>query len=243
MSSFSVPQVLSLLPEYVRRMFKVKQMDIEETMWQMLNLCLNPKKVYERTRYHKQTKNQWARDDPAFVAITIYCLIITSSAYAIAFNERGFMQIVHLIFWSIIVDFLIFGVLTATVGWYLSNKFLIHQEPGLHSVEQSVEWLYAFDVHCNSFFPLFILLYVIQYLLIPILYSTSWFMAFLSDTLYLIAACYYYYITFLGYTILPFLHNTQVLLYPIGVVVILYLIALLFGFNATLFVINFYFQS
>lgn len=31
-----------------------------------VNLCLDPKRVYKNTSYHKQTKNQWARDDPAF---------------------------------------------------------------------------------------------------------------------------------------------------------------------------------
>jgi hypothetical protein len=38
-----------------------------------------------------------------------------------------------------------------------------------HAVEQRVEWLYAFDIHCNAFFPLFIMLYVVQLILSPIL--------------------------------------------------------------------------
>ena len=29
-------------------------------------------------------------------------------------------------------------------------------------MEQEVEWLYAFDVHCNSFFLLFLVVYVLQ---------------------------------------------------------------------------------
>jgi len=31
-----------------------------------------------------------------------------------------------------------------------------------HSVEQDVEWLYAFDVHANAFFCSFLLTYVLQ---------------------------------------------------------------------------------
>lgn len=30
------------------------------------------------------------------------------------------------------------------------------------SVEQRVEWLYAFDVHCNAFVPFFAILYAAQ---------------------------------------------------------------------------------
>ncbi len=50
------------LPEYVRRFFQYPQMDIDYTLWQMLYLCVSPSRVYRTTKYHKQTKNQWARD-------------------------------------------------------------------------------------------------------------------------------------------------------------------------------------
>lgn len=50
------------LPEYVRRLFQIPQMDIDYTLWQMLYLCVSPSRVYRTTKYHKQTKNQWARD-------------------------------------------------------------------------------------------------------------------------------------------------------------------------------------
>ncbi|OMO63276.1 UNC-50 family protein [Corchorus olitorius] len=90
-------------------------MDIEYTFWQMLHLCTAPKVVYQHTKYHKQTKNQWARDDPAFVVICSLLLAVATVAYCAA--------------------------------------------------------LYAFDVHCNSFFPMFVMLY----------------------------ASYYHYLNFLGY--------------------------------------------
>lgn len=50
------------MPEYVRRLFQYPQMDIDYTLWQMLYLCVAPSRVYRTTKYHKQTKNQWARD-------------------------------------------------------------------------------------------------------------------------------------------------------------------------------------
>lgn len=94
-----------------------------------------------------------------------------------------------------------------------------------HSVDQDVEWLYAFDVHCNAFFPLFVLLYVVQvqshtdkqnpaqtcsliqlvhvsgpqYILLPFLLNGSFIACLVGNTLYLAATGYYFYFTFLGY--------------------------------------------
>lgn len=38
---------------------------------------------YRHTSYHKQTKNQWARDDPAFVVLCCAFLALTAVAYCI----------------------------------------------------------------------------------------------------------------------------------------------------------------
>lgn len=108
---------------------------------------------------YSETKNQWARDDPAFVLILTFLLLVASAAYAIAFSENGVLQIIWLIFWTIVVDFVIYGLAISTVYWYLANKFL-RSNISPHTVEQSVEWLYAVDVHCNAFFTTFITLYL-----------------------------------------------------------------------------------
>ena len=39
---------------------------------------------YRHTSYHKQTKNQWARDDPAFLVVTCCLLTAAASAYCVA---------------------------------------------------------------------------------------------------------------------------------------------------------------
>jgi len=219
-------------------------MDIEYTFWQMFYLCWNPSKVYRVTAWHKQTKNQWARDDPGFVAILILFLSVASLAYAVAFRVNGFFSVVKLIFWSVFVDFLSLGVLVATLGWWVSNKYLrTRSSTILSSVEHTVEWVYAFDVHCNSFFPVFLILYVLQFFLVPLLLSTHFVATFFANTMYLVALIYYYHITFLGYNILPFLHNTVCFLYPIGVFVVLYILCLIFNFNACVFVMNIYFHG
>lgn len=68
-----------------------------------------------------------------------------------------------------------------------------------HAVEQKVEWAYAFDVHCNSFFPLFLILYVLQFFFMPLLQRHNWISIFIGNTMYLTAAVWYIYGTFLGY--------------------------------------------
>jgi len=95
-------------------------------------------------------------------------MAVASVAYAIAFHRRGF-QFFEVILYSVLVNFLMAGSAIATLTWWLTNKYLRVDNAGSHNTEQRVEWLYAFDVHCNSFFPLFILLYVVQYLLLPFL--------------------------------------------------------------------------
>lgn len=40
---------------------------------------------YRHTSYRKQTKNQWARDDPAFVVITCMLVAVAAIAYCITY--------------------------------------------------------------------------------------------------------------------------------------------------------------
>merc|ERR1712130_842439 len=128
----------SIVPEYVRRIVRYSQMDIEYTFWQMFHLCVNPSAVYRTTSYHKQTKNQWARDDPAFVAILIFFMGMASLSYAIAFQAESFFGIIRTMMWSILVDFLLVGALIATINWFLANQFLRANNHLEFSVDQKV---------------------------------------------------------------------------------------------------------
>ncbi|KAL3779673.1 hypothetical protein ACHAW5_008694, partial [Stephanodiscus triporus] len=57
-------------------------------------------------------------------------------------------------------------------------------------VKQDVEWLYAFDFYCNAFVPLFVLLYVVQFFLLPLVLGTSLLSMGFSNTLYAAAFGY-----------------------------------------------------
>jgi hypothetical protein len=141
---------------------------------------------------------------------------------------------------AVLIDFLGLGLVIATAGWFISNHFL-RKKSQPHQVEQHVEWLYAFDVHCNSYFPLFLSLYVLQLLLSPVLLLNSFLASALSVALYAASLGYYHYMSFLGYSSLPFLERTEVFLWPIGLIFLSIPFAVLTNFNPTRFTLSIYF--
>lgn len=216
-------------PPYIRRMLKWKQMDLEYTFWQMYLMCVNPKVVYRHTQYRKQTKNRWARDDPAFVAVTCVMIAIITTLYC-AFYAHSAAAASSIVFRVVFVDFIGVGALIATAYWLVSNRFLRGGHLGhSHAVEQRVEWLYAFDVHCDAFFSYFLVAYVLHYLVLPVALGHSIFALIVANALHLAAVAAYCYITHLGFRALPFLRNTEVFLYPVVATAAAFLVALALG--------------
>jgi hypothetical protein len=79
----------SALPlwQYLTRLSDVRQMDVQSALDQMKTLLsARPQVVYKTAYYRKQTKNHWARDDPAFVALQGLFLLIAAVAYSVAFR-------------------------------------------------------------------------------------------------------------------------------------------------------------
>ena len=114
--------------------------------------------------YVSGTKDQFARDDPAFLVLLSLSLLFSSIfyAYALGLSKTGFFTF---FLWSVFVDCIAVGVVIATILWWVSNRFLRKVR------DQDVEWGYCFDVHLNAFFPMLILLHVI----VPILYPSKFF--------------------------------------------------------------------
>lgn len=232
--------------EFVRRAVNLSHMDADYAFWQMANLALfSPARIHRTARYHRQTKNQWARDDPAFIAILTAFVCVASLAYSVAFQRpSGALGLLRAALYSVLVDFYALGVALATLFWWCANTFL-RRESGddfsmmMTAESQRVEWLYAFDVHCNSFFGgVFAPLYVVQFFLLRLLVRS----ALLSNALYAAGFGYYFYVTWLGYDVLPFLQGTTtVLLYPIVGVALVLGAAALAGVNMTRVVMDAYF--
>ncbi|KAJ1965269.1 hypothetical protein GGI12_000873 [Dipsacomyces acuminosporus] len=203
----------------------------------MLYLLVSPKRVYRNIYYHKQTKNQWARDDPAFLILQLAGLVLMIIAYAVVYGVslNGFIKAVLQL---LVVNFVVAGAIASTASWFIANRFLRHRN--VHAADQRVEWLYAFDVHCNSFFAFFVFAYVLQFFFLPVLMKTSWISLFLGNTLFALAASAYAFITYLGYHAMPFLQHQEIYLYTIPLIAVVYL-ASLFGFNVSHHVIDYYF--
>lgn len=191
-------------------------------------------------------------------------MCISSLAWGIGFS-KGLGGIIKLIIWSVFVDYFFIGFIISTICWLVSTYILssdpvpesplpvntlkdIRRQQRHHhhygqNASNSVEWLYSFDVHCNGFFPVFIMTHVIQYVISPLLFTKSFFSAILANVLYGVSYVYYFYITFLGYHSLPFVKKADLFLYPAAVLAFALVVLTLFNFNTSLFLSKFYFGN
>ncbi|KAI0784120.1 UNC-50-like protein [Abortiporus biennis] len=229
------------VPVIFRRLLRFQQMDFELAAWQLTYLCLSPKRVYRNVYFHKQTKNTWARDDPAILILLSACLVVSAIAWSVVYSYSP-LQAIRLALLMIFRDYLLVGIIIATILWFFSNRLLV--SPPTHSTpaDSVVEWAYAFDVHTNAFFPLYLTLYLAQLFLVPIVLKNNWICLFVSNTLYLAAFAQYIYGVYLGLNALPFLIRSELLLAPLLPLFTAYIISLL-GFNLAQHVLPAYFGS
>jgi hypothetical protein len=231
------------IPKYIKRMFVFNSLDFETAFWEMMNLINNPKRVYKALYYQKQTKNKWARDDPSFVLILCFFLFISAIFWGLMYTS-GILGILKLILYMVIVDFLFFGLLIATIGWILANKFFLKPDSQISNLNNSsniftkyfnfnsiLEWSYCFDVHCNAYLIIWLCLYLVQFFFIPLLRMNNIISTIIGNTLYFFSLSYYFLITFYGYNALPFLYRTEYLLVPIIGFIIAWLCLTFTGVN------------
>ena len=69
--------------EYMARVLDHSQMDLQATYYQMVTLVTKPADAFKSAYYRKRTKNQWARDDPAFVVVQAALLLAATLAWAV----------------------------------------------------------------------------------------------------------------------------------------------------------------
>ncbi|PPQ72386.1 hypothetical protein CVT26_006746 [Gymnopilus dilepis] len=228
------------VPVIFRRLHRFQQMDFELAAWQLTYLCLAPRRVYRNVYFHKQTKNTWARDDPAILVLIAACLSVAAIAWGVVYSY-SLTEMLSLAAFMILRDFLLSGVIVATIIWFTANRLLL--SPLSHSTpaDSQVEWAYAFDVHTNAFFPLFLTLYLAQLFLLPIILKDYWVCLWIGNTLYLAAFTQYTYGLYLGLNALPFLVRSELLLSPLLPLFTAYIVSLL-GFNVPQHVLAAYFR-
>ncbi|KZP17485.1 UNC-50-like protein, partial [Athelia psychrophila] len=231
----------SRVPVMFRRLTKFSQMDFELAAWQLTYLCLAPKRVYRNVYFHKQTKNTWARDDPAIIILICACLSVAAVVWSVVYSYT-ILEGARLALLMIFRDFLLVGGVVATILWVFSNRVLV--SPPTHFTPDSrVEWSYALDVHINAFFPLYLTLYLAQLFLLPVILRDNWVCMWVGNTLYLAASAQYTYGVYLGLNALPFLVRTELLLAPLLPVFAGYVISLAIGFGVAKNILHLYFGS
>ncbi|VDN51005.1 unnamed protein product [Dracunculus medinensis] len=244
-SSFSLPDQIGCLTavrmtasaklgRYFRRLIRFQQMDFEFAIWQMIYLLVQPQKVYRNFMYRKRTKDQWARDDPAFLVLLAVALFFSSLLFSFVIN-LSFLGFLAFFLWVVFIDCIAVGLIIATIFWFISNRYFRRVD------DQDVEWGYCFDVHLNAFFPVLILLHVVM----PITFSTligydSFLCRLYGNGLWFASVVYYIYISFLGYTALPILKNTHIFFYPITFLFIFYIATVTAGWNISISAMDFY---
>ena len=201
--------------KYFRRLIHVGQMDFEFALWQLAYLVIfhflkknitflfiliiffktvfiSPQKVYRNFQYRKQRKDQFARDDPAFLVVLSGLLCLTSICFGLVMGLK-FYDTLKLLSWVVIFDCIGSGLCIATALWWLSNRYL------RTASANEIEWAYAFDVHLNAFIPLLIILHGVQLVFISLINQQWWISTLVGNTFWLIALSYYFYATFLKY--------------------------------------------
>ena len=217
----------SSLPIVLRRLFKTpKNLDFETAVWEMVHLIFKPRKAFRSFYYQRQTKHQWARDDPSFFILQVGLLTLSSMVWSVVYGHTffGFLRMmINMIF----VDFFLYGFIVATIFWLILNRPTFKFRS---AVETQVEWAYCFDVHCNAFLIIWVALYFMQFLLLPVIHLHRWIGLLVGNALYCFAFAHYFILTFYGYSQMTFLKNIQFILFPALTFTVLFFISL-FGID------------
>jgi hypothetical protein len=213
---------------YIRRAFNWRQMDLDYTLFQMLSICTSPRRLYQLSTWRKRTKNQWARDDPAFVLILAAGLLVSTLAYSVAL-KGSFVGFLVSALWVVLTELLGLGVIIALLTNQIAKHYMVKEGASLSEVEV----LFSFDIHCNSYVPVYIFTHFLQYLLLPVLLGSSFPSVLLSVLLYGSALSLYCLHTVAGYSVMPFLRRTEAFLLPICVCIPVFLGCLLLRVNLT----------
>ncbi|CCE64586.1 hypothetical protein TPHA_0I00800 [Tetrapisispora phaffii CBS 4417] len=215
------------IPSMFYRLVKTpKNLDFETAIYEMINLVFKPRKAFRSFYYQRQTKQQWAREDPSFFILQIALLTVSSVVWSIVYGHSffGFLKMmINMIF----IDFFLFGFTVASFFWLLLNRPMFKFRSAMQS---RVEWAYCFDVHSNAFLIIWVTLYFLQFLLLPIIRLHKWIGIFVGNTLYCFSFAHYFILTFYGYSQLAFLKNINFILFPSLAFAVIYLISLL-GFD------------
>ena len=215
--------------DYLKKMIYFRQIDYLFAYTNIL-YCFRPKEINEMAKVRKHLKNKYARDDPGFLLIIIINLFISSIAFSFAFNHTNPFFIFNIFFIQTFVMLFTFGLGIAMVSKFVIDKFFKSDELGINR-EQNIEYVYAFDIHCNAFVTLYFFCAVIPYIILPIVNGYKLFQVIIANTLLCIGVLYYCYVTFMGYFSLPFVRKNKFVTLAVWPVIATFVIATVLRVN------------
>jgi hypothetical protein len=205
-------------PRILKRALKFPQMDFELAVWEMTSLLLSPKRVFKNYHYHRATQRTWHRPDPSFTYLLAFFMLLTGLGWGFAYGRStGHVFKIPLMF--VVLHLLVSSLAVATVMFVLVGRVLgsgvvaslptfltgrrrqrgLFGQAGGEAGAEQLEFGYCFDVAIRAFFPVWVFLYVVQFVLMPVIARQYWASLFVGNSLYLLAGGYYTVITFLGY--------------------------------------------
>lgn len=152
-------------------------MDFELAAWEMTNLLIAPKKVFKSIVHLKYTKNTYHRADPSFTYLLSFFMALTGIAWGVA-TAPSAGGVIRLMLIYVFIHLIFFSLLVATIEYFLVGRLLgrragrgrgLFTQLGREGEGEGLEFGYAFDVAIRSFFPSWFLLYVLQFVMWPII--------------------------------------------------------------------------
>jgi hypothetical protein len=217
---------------FIRRTFRLNNMDRESAIWQFTNMYLNPSSVRRMITTHKHAKGRWSRDDPSFLIIeTLSLVAIAIFWYFLPFTPYRFAALFRSLLTFVAFDFYFVGICTTTILWVSLNRW--RKGPvGPRRTDEDVEWRFCFDVYCNSFLAImvdidvgFLFIFVISY------FSGSWFARiFLPNLLLLIGGIHFVVLAVPLILVVPFIKKFGIVPF-ITPMLFLFLLSLLFSYE------------
>jgi len=75
----------------------------------------------------------------------------------------------------------------------------LRNEEATFSKGQTVESIYAFDIHCNAFVPFYFFTNILQFFCLPVIFKEGYLGTVISNILFTVGILYYFYVTMLCY--------------------------------------------
>ena len=212
--------------DYLKKIYHIRQIDYYLAYLNII-YCFKPKELIEMSKMRKHLKNKYGRDDPGFLLLIIIYILISSISYSITFGIYNPFKIFNIFFIQTFVFLITFGLIISMISKIIIDKYFNNS-----TTNQNIEFIYAFDIHCNGFVPMYAFCSIIPFIFIGITSKDN----FMIETLFTnsslcIGILYYSYVTFISYFSLPFVRKNKFVTLGIWPIIFTFLIATLCNFN------------